>query len=69
MIDFDRLVLWEKIMVADEATRQAILNRHPHLDGRITVNRYCPPNQILGFNPSLIRIRTPVTWKFFGDVA
>ncbi len=55
MIDFDRLVLWEKIMVPDEATRQAILNHHPHLDGRITVYRYCPPGQILTFNPSLLK--------------
>ena len=55
MNPFDRLVLWEKIMVPDEATRQRILNIHPHLDSRITVNRYCPPGQILSFNPSLLK--------------
>lgn len=52
---FDSLVMWEKIMVPDEATRQAILNHHPQLDGRITVHQYCLPGQILCFNPSLLK--------------
>ena len=54
---FDRLLLFEKIMVPDEETRQSILNLHPHLDGRITVHRYCEPGQILCFNPSLLKSR------------